>query len=134
MEVEFTDEEEWEYVALNDTAWAFYLNFKANRGKELSKHYLLLTQKLMPLHITATGGHIPLENEDGDNHSMESIDVEEKEDSAMETPKKKRAKKEQLFSEFVFESKFNALLEELKHARDDNPNGKSLHCIDMYGY
>ena len=133
MEVEFTDEEEREYVALDDAARVFYLNFKANRGKELSKHYLLLTQKLMPLRIAAAGGRIPLENEDGDNHSVESNDAEEKEDSSTETPKKKKAKKAQLFSELVFESKFNALLE-LKRARDEDPNGKSPHCIDTYDY
>jgi hypothetical protein len=130
VEVEFTDEEQQEYVALDDAARNFYMNFKANKGKELSKHYLLLTQKLMPLRIAAAGGRVPLENEDGD-HSEESNDAEEKdEDCTRETPKKKKAKKEQRYSDFVYKSKFNTLLEELKRARDDDRNGKSLHCIE----
>jgi hypothetical protein len=49
VEVEFADEEQQEYIPLDDAARDFYTNFKANKGKELSKHYLLLTQKLMPL-------------------------------------------------------------------------------------
>jgi hypothetical protein len=49
VKVEFTDEGQEEYIALDDAARDFYMNFKANKGKELSKHYLLLTQKLMPL-------------------------------------------------------------------------------------
>ena len=49
VEVEFTNEEQQEYIPLDDAARVFYMNFKANKSKELSKHYLLLTQKLMPL-------------------------------------------------------------------------------------
>jgi hypothetical protein len=84
----------------------------------------------MPLRIAAAGGRVPLENEDGD-HSEESNDAEDKdEDSTRETPKKKKAKKEQRYSDFVYKSKFNALLEELKRARDDDRNGKSPHRIE----
>ena len=34
MEVEFADEEQQEYITLDDAAHDFYTNFKANKGKE----------------------------------------------------------------------------------------------------
>jgi hypothetical protein len=127
VEVVFTAGEQQEYTALDDAARNFYCLFKAKKGHQLSKHYLLLTQKLMPLRIAAAGGRVPLDDENGsfpDDSDDEEKEEEESKDSTTEAPKKKKEKKEQRFSDFVYKSKFNALLDELKRARDDDPNGK----------
>jgi SNF2 family DNA or RNA helicase len=137
VEVDFNDEEQQEYTALDDAARDFYIRFKANKGHKLSKHYLLLTQKLMPLRIAAAGGRVPLDDDKEGDHSEDSDNEEEEqeaeEEEEAETPKKKKkAKKKQNFSDFVYKSKFNALLDELKRARDDDPNGKGPHSIKCH--
>jgi hypothetical protein len=60
----------------------------------------------------------------------------EEEDFMTETPKKKKAKKVQRFSEFIYKNKGNSLLEELKRARDEDPNGKTTtdHEEEYYDY
>jgi hypothetical protein len=72
---------------------------------------------------------------DDDNESDDKEKKEEAKDFAMEVPKKKKkVKKEQRFLNFVYKSKFNALLDQLKHARDKDPNGKSCsHYDPTYG-
>lgn len=125
VEVEFNDEEKEEYAALDKAARDFYTKFKAEHGQTLSKHYLLLTQKLTPLRIAASGGRIPLEDEKeknpegGDNEAVDDSD-----DDEPAAPKKKKARKEKRFSEFAYRSKLNTLVTELKRARDKDPHGK----------
>jgi hypothetical protein len=62
--------------------------------------------------------------------------VAEEEDFMTETPKKKKAKKVQRFSDFVHKNKFNSLLEGLKRARDEDPYGKTTtdHEEEYYDY
>lgn len=135
MEVEFSEEEKKEYTVLDSTAHDFYTSFKERKGHKLSKHYLLLTQKLMPLRIAASGGRIPLDDEeektpeaDGEEEEkVQDADGEsdaESEDESPE-PKKKKAKKEKRYSEFAYTSKLNALIAELESARDEDANGKT---------
>ena len=121
LEVEFTDEEKKEYKALDDAAREFYVGFKASKGHELSKHFLLLSQKLTPLRIAASGGQIPLDDDEEDDEPEETED--EPSDDEAETKKKKKRRKEVRFSDFVYRSKLEALLVELKRARDDDPQG-----------
>jgi hypothetical protein len=66
LEVEFTDEEQKEYTALDDATCDFYMNDKANKGKELSRYCLLLSLNT----VVATGGH-DLEYEDDLLYSSE---------------------------------------------------------------
>jgi hypothetical protein len=149
VEVEFSDEEKEDYAVLEKAALDFYTGFKESKGHELSKHYLLLSQKLVPLRIAASGGRIPLDDEaekapeveeeedeekseeEGGDAAAAAVDEEAAEDSEDETPapKKKKAKKEQRFSEFAYKSKLDALIAELETARDDDPNGEIMtHC------
>jgi hypothetical protein len=81
----------------------------------LSKYYLALTQKLMPLRTACAGGHIPLD----DSAANEDDDEEE------EATPRKRKKKEQKYSEYAYTSKLDKLVSELKHVRDNDPSGKS---------
>lgn len=114
MEVEFGEEEIKEYAALDKAALDFYRKFKNGNGHTLSKHYLLLTQKLTPLRIAASGGRVPI---DDDGDKVEDPQGSDDDDS----PKKKKGKKEQRFSEFAYNSKVNALVAELKQAREEDP-------------
>jgi hypothetical protein len=120
VQVEFSEKEKEEYNALDNATLAFYTGFKSEHGHQLSKFYLRLTQKLTPLRIAASGGRVPLD-EDKEGEDSEESHVED--ESA--TPKKKKAKKEQRFSEFAYKSKVNALVSELISARDKDPNCKA---------
>ena len=86
----------------------------------LSKHYLLLTQKLIPLRIPASGGRVPI---DGGGDNVEDVQDADDDDS----PKKKKEKKEQRFSEFAYNSKVKTLVAELKRAREEDP-----HCTFFF--
>jgi hypothetical protein len=147
VEVEFGEEEKENYDVLDKAALDFYTGFKEGKGHELSKHYLLLSQKLVPLRIAASGGRIPLD--DAEEKAPETVDEDEEkaeetggpsdeeaeedsdEEAEEETPaaKVKKAKKEQRYSEFAYKSKLDTLIAELESARDDDPNGKIMtHC------
>jgi hypothetical protein len=133
IEVEFTDEEKQEYTALDTAARDFYVNFKDEKGSTLSRHFLLLSQKLTPLRVAASGGHIPLEdekeNEDGENENEQKDGEEEDSDNETETKKKKARKKKTVkYSDFAYTSKFNTLVTELKHIRDNELDGK-FACV-----
>jgi hypothetical protein len=130
VEVEFNDEEKVEYTALDTAARDFYTSFKGQHGNTLSKHYLLLTQKLMPLRVAASGGRIPLDDEEEEKSSDTDKEVDiDSDDEESVAPKKKRAKKEKRYSEFAYTSKLKALVAELESARDEDCNGK-LHTVD----
>lgn len=119
--VEFSEKEKEEYATLDNATLAFYKGFKSEHGHQLSKFYLRLTQKLTPVRIAASGGRVPLD-EDKEGEDLEESHVED--ESA--APKKKKAKKEQRFSEFAYKSKINALMSELISARDKDPNCKNI--------
>jgi hypothetical protein len=94
IKVEQGEEENKEYAALDKAALDFYRKFKNGNGHMLSKHYLLLTQKLIPLRIPASGGRVPI---DGGGDNVEDVQHADDDDSL----KKKKEKKEQRFSEFA---------------------------------
>jgi hypothetical protein len=92
---------------------------KDEKKGPISRHFLALTQKLMPLRIACAGGRVPLddvptdaekEDEDGNNDDDESEDA----------PKKRKPKK---FSKFAFTSKLKTLVSELERLRTDDPTG-----------
>jgi hypothetical protein len=89
----------------------------------ISRHFLALTQKLMPLRIACAGGHIPLDDDPTETEvDGEDGDNDEDEDA----PKKKKPKK---FSEFAFTSKLNTLISELERLRTDDPTGTYRVCV-----
>jgi hypothetical protein len=87
----------------------------------ISRHFLALTQKLMPLRIACAGGRIPLgdvpaETEEEDDEGNNDDEDDDDEDA----PKKRKPKK---FSKFAFTSKLKTLVSELERLRTDDPTG-----------
>ncbi|CAJ1949446.1 unnamed protein product [Cylindrotheca closterium] len=115
IEIALSDEEREEYDAFESAAKQFYVQFKAGHSRELSKHYLLLSQKLTPLRVACAGGHLPTNPEAG---------VVAEDDGGGEA--KVRKQKEVKYSDFCFTSKLTTLIEQLKQARDTDPTSKSL--------
>lgn len=101
IEITLPDIERREYDKLEDDAKKFYVSFKRGHKKTLSKHYLVLSQKLTPMRVACSGGHIP-------------EDVEEDEENQTKKKKKKKATKN---SNFCFTAKFKVLLKELERVR-----------------
>jgi SNF2 family DNA or RNA helicase len=113
---------------------------KATEKGPIGRHFLALTQKLMPLRIACAGGRIPLddvpiESEEKDEDGNDDDNDEDSEDA----PKKKKPKK---FSKFAFTSKLKTLVSELERLRTDDPTGTfrvwslvlrvvDTHTIDM---
>lgn len=108
----------------------------------MSKHYLLLSQKLVPLRIAASGGRIPLDDEEekapetdegaeAEKPQDAGEDTEEESEDEVPQPKKKKAKKEKRYSEFAYRSKLEALIAELERARDEDPHGMCDCRIDL---
>lgn len=134
IKVEFSAAEKKEYDALDKAAREFYVQFKSRHGHKLSKYYLRLNSKLTPLRIAASGGRIPLDDEEDKDEKSQDVDEESEAESEDESPqsKKKKAKKEKRFSEFAYKSKINALIDELKRARDNDPKCKSVATFICY--
>jgi SNF2 family DNA or RNA helicase len=148
--VPFSSEDQKEYDVPEPAALSFYQSFKKKHAKNLGRHYLLLSQKLLPLRVACTGGHVPIEGESDEDQDEEKIgddeddedaddendaDAEEENDDMDEgddqeksdsKKKKKKQKKTQAFSQYAFTSKLHQLIEELKNARDEDPSSKSL--------
>lgn len=91
----------------------------------MSNHYLKLIQWLVPLRVACSGGRIPLIDDDKDDVGSE-LDQEGlfHDDNESVRPKKKKASKVQVFSDFSFKSKVSVLMEELKKIRDTEPDCK----------
>jgi SNF2 family DNA or RNA helicase len=120
--VPFSDEDKASYDVLESEALSFYKDFKATHRTELSKHYLKLITKLLPLRTACAGGRIPLLDADGneDHHDENGDDAEDEE----EAPRKR--KKVQKYTEYAYTSKLKKLVSELEHIRDSDPTSKSL--------
>ena len=113
IEITLPDAERREYDKLDDEAKKFYVTFKRGHKKTLSKHYLVLSQKLTPLRVACSGGHIPEDVvEDEENQTKKK----KKEDEENQTKKKKK-KKATKHSNFCFTAKFKVLLKELERVR-----------------
>jgi hypothetical protein len=119
--VDFSAADRAEYDTLETTARAYYQSLKASEKGPLGRHFLALTQKLMPLRIACAGGRIPLddvptESEEKDEDGKDDDNDEDSEDAL----KKKKPKK---FSKFAFTSKLKTLVSELIRLRTDDPTG-----------
>ena len=119
--VEFSDEEKTEYQDLEKEAKEFYINFRAIHGADITKHYLKISSKLMPLRVACAGGKYPINTAP----QPEPVDDDMIED---ETTKPRAPKRPKEYSKFIFESKFQYLIEELEEIRDEDPSSK---CFDF---
>ena len=115
--VEFSDEEKTEYQNLEKEAKEFYINFRAIHGADITKHYLKISSKLMPLRVACAGGKYPINTAP----QPEPVDDDMIED---ETTKQRATKRPKEYSKFIFESKFQCLIEELEEIRDEDPSSK----------
>lgn len=105
-----------EYDALEAAAKMFYESFKDANASELSKHFLKLSQKLIPMRIACSGGKVPL-MEDNEN-----LDTDNDDDDEADAKKKKVQK----FTDFAFTSKLQTLIKELKNVREKDSTSKCL--------
>ena len=119
VEIEFSEQERREYKSLEDEALSYYRAFKSKLKGKLGKHFLKLTAKLAPVRVACAGGHVPLDDVTDEGEEENRDDAEDEEADS----KNKRKVK---FTKFAFKAKFNKLIEELKHARDNDPTSKSL--------
>ena len=119
--VEFSDEEKTEYQNLEKEAKEFYINFRAIHGADITKHYLKISSKLMPLRVACAGGKYPINTAP----QPEQVDDDMADE---ETTKQKSIKRPKEYSKFIFESKFQYLIEELEEIRDEDPSSK---CFDF---
>ncbi|KAG7339454.1 swf/snf family helicase [Nitzschia inconspicua] len=121
IEVDFSSSEKSEFQTLEQAAQDFYLEFRRRHKKSMSSHFFKVSGKLMPLRVASAGGRYPvsdnsaaLENQDDEDEN----DEEGSKISSGRTPAK--------FSDFVFKSKAEVLITELKKIRDNEPDSKSL--------
>lgn len=110
--VKFSESEQAEYRDLEKMVQNSYISFRKRHGHEITKHYLKLTQKLMPLRAACSGGRYPL---------LESID-NESEVGTEDTGDRK--KKQVHYSKFEFAGKFRILIDELERIRDSDPSSE----------
>jgi hypothetical protein len=111
-------DEKSEYDNLEKTALDFYTKFRAQHEKDLSKYYLKLSQKLTPMRVACSGGKYPLE----DINEEENTDNDASDEEMDDEPRKK--KKQVIYSDYAFTSKFKVLLSELERIRDEDPTCK----------
>ena len=117
MKIKFSDEEKTEYQNLEKAARDFYINFRASHYAEITKHYLKISSKLMPLRVACAGGKYPINTAPQPEQADDDMADEE-------TTKQKSIKRPKEYSKFIFESKFQCLIEELEEIRDEDPSSK----------
>jgi hypothetical protein len=121
--IQFTAKEKKEFQKIEKEAQDWYINFRSANRQKISKHFLKISSKLTPLRIACSGGKYPINS--GKNADEVDGVIEDENDE-----KKKVAKNQMtgspVYSKFVFKSKFNALLKQLKKIRDDEPDCKFL--------
>lgn len=123
LEINFTTQERAHYKTLEDAARSFYVDFKAMNDNQLSRHCLMLTQKLNQSRIACSGGKYPLEETKADEDDLDVDNIVEEEEGGK---KKRKPRKMTKYSDFVFTSKLNTLIRELKRIRDEDPSCKSI--------
>ena len=129
--IRFTAKEKKEFDKIEKEAQDWYLKFRSVNVKKMSKYYLKVSSKLTPLRIACSGGKYPIYSEndnaedavDEDSKGMDiNMDADKNGEKKQKT--KKKTTRETVYSKFVFKSKFNALLAQLKKIRDKEPNCK----------
>ena len=124
VECEFSPEERVEFQKLEKEAQDFYLEFRRRHAKDMSKHFLKVSSKLIKLRIACSGGKYPLDDASHVTDDLDEDGEDDNEEAAAEKPKP--VKKVTKYSDFCFQSKFNELLKQLKKIRDEEPDAKSL--------
>lgn len=126
IDITFSPSEKEEFGKLEKAAQDFYLEFRRRHIMDMSRHFLKVSSKLMPLRAASAGGKYPLQASSAS--SIEEDDDEERDpdDTGGAGGRKKGSRTPVKYSDFVFESKAKVLVSELKKIRDDEPDSKSL--------
>ncbi|KAG7344196.1 DNA/RNA helicase, superfamily II, SNF2 family protein [Nitzschia inconspicua] len=120
IEVDFSSAEKSEFKKLEQTAQDFYLNFRRGHLKDMSSHFLKVSAKLLPLRVASAGGKYPV------SESSSVPENQDDEDEVDEERSKLRTRTPVKYSDFIFSSKAEVLISELKKIRDNEPDSKSL--------
>jgi SNF2 family DNA or RNA helicase len=128
IEVTFSAVEKKEFEKLEKSAQSFYLDFRRRHIADMSKHFLKVSAKLLPLRVASSGGKYPISEANSDAHDDADSDGDDSDDDIEAAPaaRKKRSSAPVKYSDFVFKSKATLLLAELKKIRDEEPDSKSL--------
>jgi len=109
-----TAREKTEYSKIETEVHDFYVDFRDRKGREITRNYLMLTQKLLPLRVACSGGQYPLPS---------SVDEKVVEDESVGT----KAKRKQVeYSTFEFTSKLKVLIKQLDNIRNSDPSSESF--------
>ena len=136
----FSKEERIEFEKIEKQVQDWYLQFRLANKKQMSKYFLKVSSKLLPLRIACSGGKYPIydysdddeENGDGDGDAEDVVDVQNVDGNDGEEgggKVKKKKSKETVYSKFSFNTKFNILLEELQKIRDKEPDCKCFLSV-----
>ena len=136
----FSKEERIEFEKIEKQVQDWYLQFRLANKKQMSKYFLKVSSKLLPLRIACSGGKYPIcdysdgdeENGDGDGDAEDVVDEQNVDGNDGEEgggKVKKKKSKETVYSKFSFNTKFNILLEELQKIRDKEPDCKCFYLF-----
>ena len=124
IKVKFSKEEQDEFKEIEKKAQDFYLNFRAMHTKDLTSHFLTVSQQLLPMRVASSGGKYPIETKIDEDGNKDENDTNMEDNDA----KKKSAVKE--YSKFAFTSKFRVLLSELESIRDSDSSCACEAVVD----
>jgi SNF2 family DNA or RNA helicase len=118
LNIEFTSEDKKEYKKLEETAQAFYKGFNKSM---VSRSYLALTSRLLPLRVACAGGKTPLQEQMRTPYlDAEDNNTDDEEDEGIEPKKVVR------LSEYAFTSKMKRLIQEMVAIRAEDSKSKIL--------
>lgn len=143
--VVFSKEERLEFEKIEKQTQDWYIQFRLANKNKMSKYFLKVSSRLIPLRIACSGGKYPVydysdeveENGDGDGDAEDEVDEQNVDGNDGEEgggkKKSKKKSKETVYSKFSFNAKFNVLLEELQKIRDKEPDCKCFFFL-VYFY
>ena len=118
VELSLSTEDADEYRKLETAARSAYTFLKVRTGR-VGKAFLKISQILMPLRVACAGGRTPL-RDPSDN--VTTADSDDEDHDVAPGSKKKRTTPVQ-YSDYVYTSKLNKLIVELKRVRNEDSTG-----------
>ena len=104
--IKFTPAEKKAFETIQKQAQDWYIAFRSENRKEISKHFLKISSKLTPLRIACSGGKCPSRSEE--------VNIDDLNVGTDTTNIVAGGGGNAAYSNFVFQSKFKSLLKKLK--------------------
>jgi len=123
--VKFTASEKKEFAKIEKEAQDWYLKFRSANLTKMSKHFLKISSRLIPLRVACSGGNYPVYLEDHNPEDEKDTGITDVNTDGDENIKKK-TKKNTVYSKFVFTSKFKTLLAKLESIKTNEPDCKLI--------